>query len=361
MSGKKIPLFKIFGIQINLDFSWFIVFFLITFTFATGFFPYQYPGYNPILYWIVSAVAAVLLFVSVLLHELGHSLVARRFGIPVKEIDLFIFGGVAMIEEEAHSPKEEFLIAIAGPIVSIILGFFFLILAWFYPKDDLINGLINYLMYANFLIGVFNLIPAFPLDGGRILRAFLWQKTGDLLKATKFASDAGKLFGIFLAILGFFYIIAGSFINGVWLILIGFFVYNAAINNFEASKFRLYLSRYKVENFMEPIKPVFHDTPVGEILSKHYPTQKTEHFVVIGKDGKFHVVDVKKLKDATFLEPVGKYAEEVKCYVSPFDNLYKAYSLMVKCNRKELLVIYKNTLLGIIRQNSFKHLLEAAK
>ena len=359
MSEKKIPLFKIFGIQINLDVSWFIVFFLITFTFATGFFPYQYPGYNPLLYWLVSAIAAILLFVSVLLHELGHSLVARKFGIPVKEIDLFIFGGVAMIEEEAHSPKEEFLIAIAGPVVSISLGFLFLVLAILYPRDDLINGLINYLMYANFLIGLFNLIPAFPLDGGRILRAFLWQKTGDLLKATKAASDAGKLFGIFLVIVGIFYLIAGYFINGVWLILIGFFVFNAAIKNYEASKFRLHLARYKVENFMELTKPLFHDTPVGEVLSGIHHA-KGENFIVIGKDGRFHVVDVKKLKDATFLDPIGKYAEKIKCYVSPYDNLYKAYKQMLKCNTDELPVIYKNTLLGIIRKNSFKHLLEAA-
>ena len=355
MKFNSIPLFRIFGIQINLDYSWFVVFLLITFTLAEYFYPYFYSGHSLIIYWIFGAISAILLFTSVLLHELSHSLVALKFGISVKEINLFIFGGVAMIEEEAHSPKEEFLIAIAGPLMSFSLGVFFLILALLYPVDDIFNGLINYLMYVNFIIGIFNLVPAFPLDGGRILRSILWQKK-DLLTATKITSSLGKYFGYFLVFLGILYIIQGNFVNGAWSIILGLFIKQAAVISFEEVKFSHILSKYKVEQFMITLKPLFYNSSVSELLNFYKPFYHLNYFPVVGKDGRFYLVDVNDIKNKEdTLEP---YLKEINCFVSPYDNLFKALKIMNKCQMDELPVIYKNTFLGIIKRSYIENILE---
>ncbi len=355
MKFSPIPLFRVFGIQINLDYSWFIVFLLITFTLAEYFYPYFYPNYSAIIYWLFGAISAILLFASVLLHELSHSLVALKFGIPVKEINLFIFGGVAMIEEEAHSPKEEFLIAIAGPLMSFSLGIFFLILVLLYPVDDIFNGLINYLMYVNFIIGFFNLIPAFPLDGGRILRSILWRKK-DLLTATKITSTLGKYFGYFLIFIGILYIIQGNFVNGGWSILLGMFITQAAKVSYEESKLSYVLSKYKVEQFMTTLKPLFYNSPVNELIDFYQPFYHINYFPVIGKDGRFYIVDINEIKNKE--GTLEKYLEDIKCFVSPYDSLFKALKIMNKCNMDELPVIYKNTFLGIIKRSQIENLLE---
>jgi Zn-dependent protease len=354
MKFHPIPLFKIFGIQVNLDYTWFVVFLLISFTLAEYFYPSFYPDYSGIVYWIFGAISAILLFASVLLHELSHSLVALKFGIPVREINLFIFGGVAMIEEEAHTPREEFLIAIAGPVMSFSIGLFFLIISLLYPVNDIFNGLINYLMYVNFIIGLFNLIPAFPLDGGRVLRSLIWQKK-DIITATKITSNIGTYFAYFLMFIGFLYFIQENFINGVWSIFLGLFIRQAAKVSFEETKLSYLLSKYKVEQFMTVVKPLFFNSLVSEILDFYKPFYHLNFFPVIGKDGKFYIVDVNQLKDRNAtLEP---FLEEITCFVSPYDNLFKALKLMNKCQIDELPVIYKNTFLGIIKRNQIEYLI----
>ncbi|RMA97314.1 site-2 protease family protein [Hydrogenothermus marinus] len=358
MKFYPIPLFRAFGIQINLDFSWFIVFFLISLTLAEGFYPQIYPGHNPIIYWIAGTISAVLLFICVLLHELGHSLVAMHFGISVKEINLFIFGGVAMIEGEAKSPKEEFLIAIAGPITSFILGLFFLILALLYPVDDILNGIINYLFYVNFIIAFFNLVPAFPLDGGRILRAFLWSKK-DYLTATKITSNLGTYFAYFLVFFGFLYLIQGAFLSALWMGFLGFFLRQISKVSYEEAKISYYLSKYKVEQFITHVKPLLFSDKIEELISYYYPFYKVKYYPVIGNDGKFYYVYVPSLKGVSIEDSIEKYMEDIKCKVSPYDNLFQAYKLMNKCQVDELPVIYKNTLLGIIRKDSIDYIIQS--
>ncbi|WP_029521735.1 site-2 protease family protein [Persephonella sp. KM09-Lau-8] len=361
MRFKSIPIFKVFGIQVNLDFSWFIVFFLITFTLAEAFYPYYYPGHNFLVYLFVSAISAILLFASVLLHELSHSLVALKYGIPVREIDLFIFGGVAMIEEEAPSPKIEFLVAIAGPLCSFALAFIFFLLALFYPQDDLLNGIINYLMYVNLALGLFNLIPAFPLDGGRILRSIIWAKK-DIITATKVSSWTGTMFAYFLMLLGFLSIIQGSFINALWYGFLGWFLKNAAKVSFEQTKLSVILSQYKVEQFMHTIKPVLPDETISEFMLYHYPMYNTRIFPVIGRDGKIYVVDIFDIKRIPQSQwdsiKVVDIAKPIVAYVSPYDTLMKALKLMNRYQLDELPVIYGNTVLGIIKRDVIESLLE---
>jgi len=361
MKFKSIPLFKLFGIQINLDFSWFIVFFLITFTLAEYFYPQYYPGHSFFVYLFVGAVSAILLFASVVLHELSHSLVAIKHGIPVREIDLFIFGGVAMIEEEAPSPKVEFLVAAAGPLCSFILGFLFYILALLYPVDDLLNGIINYLMLVNFALALFNLVPAFPLDGGRILRSIIWTKK-DLLTATKISSTTGIAFAYFLMLLGFLSLIQGNFINALWYGFLGLFLRNASKVSYEQTKLSLILSKYRVEQFMHTVKPVLPEESITDFMVHYYPVYNSKIFPVIASDGKINIVGLKEInnvpKDRWDKVKVSDISKPLSVYVSPYDTLLKAIKLMNRYEIDELPVVYRNTILGVIKRDVIESLVE---
>src|SRR5262249_25123012 len=233
---------RIFGINIHIDASWILIFLLVTWSLASGLLPAWHPGWSVVMRWALALVAATLFFISILLHELSHSIVAKAYGLPVRRITLFLFGGVSNIEREPPTPKTEFLMAVVGPITSILLGMIFLALAAFSAATSNITGqdpqavarpfgpattFLAWLGPINILLGLFNLIPGFPLDGGRILRAALWSATKDLRKATAWAAGVGRLTGwMFIAAgvamalgarLPFF---GTGLISGLWLIFI---------------------------------------------------------------------------------------------------------------------------------------------
>jgi Zn-dependent protease len=196
---KGVKLFRVLGIQISLNYTWFIVFGLIAWSLARGYFPYHYPDLSLSAYWVMGFLGAFFLFLSVLIHELTHSYIAQREGMEVKEITLFIFGGVSQLTKEPEDSRKELKVAIAGPLSSLALGFIFWIfsrLTLLMPHLILITGLLGYLAFINFSLAIFNLIPGFPLDGGRVLRALYWKKTGSLTKATRIASESGKWIGV---------------------------------------------------------------------------------------------------------------------------------------------------------------------
>lgn len=232
MFTRSFPLFSIFGFRISIDLSWFVLAALIVWSLATGLFPESLPERSAQTYYIMGTVAALGMFASIVFHELAHSLVARLYGIKIAGITLFIFGGVAELEDEPPTPKSEFLVAIAGPISSIVLGgALFLIASLFEtsgPPEVL--AVLSYLTVINIVLAVFNLIPAFPLDGGRMLRAVLWWRQGSLWKATRLASLLGAALGIALMAFGAYNSFQGFLIGGMWQILIGYFVFNAAGN-----------------------------------------------------------------------------------------------------------------------------------
>ena len=231
MFGRPIPLFKLAGFQVGLDWSWFILAVLISWTLASGVFPFYYPGLAPAAYWSMGVIAALGLFASIVLHELGHALVARRYGLPIRRITLFIFGGVAEMEAEPERPAVEFWVAIAGPIVSFLVGlgcWLLLQVAGGAGAGVPVVGVLAYLATINVLLAVFNLVPAFPLDGGRILRAILWYWKGSLRWATRISSSIGGGFGILLIVLGVYRVLIGDFVGGMWWFLIGLFVRFAA-------------------------------------------------------------------------------------------------------------------------------------
>lgn len=224
-------LFRAFGIPIRADASWLIILALVLWTLAVAYFPQVLPNQSPATYWLMGAVASLLFFGSVLLHELSHSIVAMRFGLPVHAITLFVFGGVSEIGEESPSPKVEFWMAIAGPAMSFALA------AIFWAAGTLLGGsagppvimaILVYLTLINALLGAFNLVPGFPLDGGRILRAALWAWRGDIVQATRWSSYAGKGVGGLLIGLGLIGLVNGALFAGLWYAFIGLFLWQAA-------------------------------------------------------------------------------------------------------------------------------------
>lgn len=224
---QGIYLFKLFGFEVSIDWSWFILAFLVAWSLAAIYFPLMYKDLHTSVYWTMGIVGTLGLFISIVLHELCHSLVARYYDLPITGIKLFIFGGIAQMDDDPPTPKAEFLMAAAGPLASIVLGFLFVFLYYLALKANWpipVNGVLRYLGLINFVLAIFNLFPGFPLDGGRILRSFLWWVKKDIKWATRIASLFGRGMGFGLIFLGIFFIITGNFISGAWFILIGFFL-----------------------------------------------------------------------------------------------------------------------------------------
>jgi Zn-dependent protease len=250
MNRHNIPLGRILGIPIGLDYSWFLVFALLTWTLAGSYYPAEFKNWPPLLYWFMGAATALTLFGSVLLHELGHSVVALRFKIPVRSITLFIFGGVAQIGAEPPSAKAEFLVAIAGPIVSLALAVLFTALKPTVAAVEPLRGLVKYLAYINFGLVLFNLIPGFPLDGGRVFRAAVWAATKNMRRATLIAANTGRLFGFLFILLGVWQIFGGNFGNGLWIAFIGWFLDNAASQQVQQVALQSLLAGHTVSQAM---------------------------------------------------------------------------------------------------------------
>ncbi len=230
MIGSNIRLFKAFGIPVEINISWFIVFLLVLWSLTTGYFPLKYPTLSPLSYFLMGFVGSLMLFISVLLHEIAHSYVAKNNGVPIRRITLFLFGGISQLSKEAPDPKTELKIAIAGPLTSYVLMGLFILVYFIIAKSNLesVSGVIRYLAYINGALATFNLIPGFPLDGGRVLRAALWGATGDLRRSTYIASRVGTIIGFAFIAGGFLSAIFGQFILGLWLVFIGFFLRQAA-------------------------------------------------------------------------------------------------------------------------------------
>ncbi len=255
MFGKEITLFKLFGFAVKVDLSWLFIALLVTWSLAEGFFPQNLKGLPPSVYWTMGVVGALGLFASIIFHEFWHSLVARRYGLPMKGITLFIFGGISEMSEEPQDAKTEFMMAAAGPASSIVLGgLFYLVyrlgegVGWSAP----VNGVLGYLAFINWILAAFNLLPAFPLDGGRILRSGLWKWKGDLKKATRTASRFGSGFGFVLIGLGILSFFSGNLIGGLWYCIIGLFLRNAARMSYRQVLIRDALAGERVADLMNP-------------------------------------------------------------------------------------------------------------
>ncbi len=253
MLEYRITLFELLGFKVNVDLSWVFLAILVTWSLALGAFPFWHPGYSAVTYWSMGFAGMLGLVFSLVFHELSHSLVARHYGLPIKGITLFIFGGVAEMEEEPKDAKTEFLVAIAGPIASFALAAGFHLIGQAgggIGAPEPVVGVVEYLAFINLLLGGFNLIPAFPLDGGRVLRAALWHRRGDLRSATRTASNSGKILGVALMVLGGVNVIYGNFVGGMWWFLIGLFVRGAAEASYQQLAAKRIFEGEPVSRFM---------------------------------------------------------------------------------------------------------------
>jgi Zn-dependent protease/CBS domain-containing protein len=242
---------RIAGIEIGIHYTWLFAFALISWSLAGGYFPNTHPGWGTGLYWVLGVLAALLLFGSVLVHELSHSFMALARGQGVHGITLFIFGGVSTLKADAEQAGDEFLVAIVGPLTSLGLALlFWLIQRGLGTGETPAEALLQYLAFINFSLGLFNLLPGFPLDGGRVLRAVVWGATGSMTQATRIASFVGQGIGFLMIMVGLFYLLTGQFLSGLWIAFIGWFLNGAAEGTRQQQALREELRGVKVGELM---------------------------------------------------------------------------------------------------------------
>jgi len=261
---------KVFGIPVRVHVSWLIVFVLITLSLA-GFFEAEHKDWPMQLTWFMGAVASLLFFASVLAHELAHSLLARSRGQRVRDIVLFIFGGVSEITDESKTPSTEFLVAVVGPLTSVVIGIFFLLVALLTGQAAPPVATVSYYLgVINVILAGFNLIPGFPLDGGRVLRGILWKITGDMDRSTQWAARVGQVVAYLFIFRGIVYFFQHNYFQGLWIGFIGFFLENAALSSYRQVQLRHSLAGHSVEEVMIREYPgVSPDASVSSVVTDY--------------------------------------------------------------------------------------------
>ncbi len=376
-SGIRIG--RIFGIAIYIDWSWVFIFLLVTWSLAVGVFPRWHPDWGAGLNWGVAAAASLLFFASVLIHELSHSLVAKARGLPVRNITLFLFGGVSNIEREPPSPGTEFLMAVVGPITSVALGVFFTLLGGSIAgvgrdkmadpvealsRLDPLSTLLLWLGPVNVIVGIFNLIPGFPLDGGRILRSILWAATNNLRRATRWAAGVGHLVawlfiiaGIAMAFGAQVPIFGSGLINGLWLAFIGWFLNSAASASYQQIVIQDLLEDVPVERIMRAQGPtVPPDLPVSELVYNWIMGTDERAFPVMAGDRMVGLVcleDVRKLpREAWDRTAVGEIMTRFDqlAVVSPQEDASSALDKLERRDVRQIPVVQDGRLVGLLRR-----------
>lgn len=352
----------VMGIPMRVHFSWFIIFGLITWSLSTHYFPKAAPDLPVAAYWIKGTLAALLLFASVAFHELSHSYVARKYHISITSITLLIFGGIAQLKGEPPHPRAEFRMAIAGPLSSFFLsGLFFLVSV---NTGGGTRALFSYLAQINFILGAFNLIPGFPMDGGRVLRSVLWSRTKDYFYATRKASVFGQKIAIFFVIFGTVLIFSGSS-GGLWLLLIGWFLYMAAQSSSQQATLQEVLSGIKVRDVMvKDIVTLSSSIAIDEAVDKYFLRCSYGGFPVMN-DGKFLGIitlkeiknvnreDWSKVKVSDILVPHNK-----KWEITPDSNVMEALELMIKEDKGRIIVMENDKIVGLITRNGIARYLQ---
>ncbi|MFP4355048.1 MAG: site-2 protease family protein [Phycisphaerae bacterium] len=301
MFGRTIKLFKIFDFQVSIDLSWLIIMALVVWSLAGGRFPEQFPELSWQMHLLMGLAAAVGLFGSIVLHEMSHSLVARRFGLPMEGITLFLFGGVAQMRSQPPSAKAEFFMAVAGPVCSVLIAAIFLG-AWWAGETmglaDPVAAVLFWIGSINVILVIFNLIPGFPLDGGRVLRSGLWAWKGNLRWATDKASTVGRGFGALVIAVGVVFLLTRNFVGGIWWILIGMFIRAAAGNAYRQVLVRQALSDEPLERFMNP-EPVTipADMPIDRAVDEFIYEYHFKMFPVVDNGRLVGCLTTRQIKD----------------------------------------------------------------
>jgi Zn-dependent protease/predicted transcriptional regulator len=371
----SIRLGKLFGIEIGLDYSWFIIFFFLTIT--LGYAWHHYWPSSPIS-WILGFVTSIIFFSCILAHELAHSLVSQRYGIPVKSITLFIFGGVARITREPYRPGVEFRMALAGPLSSLGLGVFFGLLsvafcggfsqAWAFAQGAIeppsaIALMTLWLSYINVLLALFNMIPGFPLDGGRVFRSLVWSATASYQRATRIAYIGGRTVAyMFMAggVVAIFML--DAWFNGLWFIFIGWILHSAAQGSYRQAKLRLALEPFTAEELMTRDYPsVPRGVSLNQLIDDYFLYTGRRYFLVTdeGKlEGIVTLSNVERVpqerRQMTTVAEVMTPAEKM-AIASPGDNAAAVLEKMEEEEIEQMPVVSESRVVGVIGREELKH------
>jgi Zn-dependent protease/CBS domain-containing protein len=358
MFTKKLTLFSLFGFPVRVDLSWIVIAVLVVWSLSVGLFPRLYSDLSQAAYLWMGIAGALGLFVSIIVHEFAHSKVAQSRGLPMKGITLFIFGGVAEMTDEPPDPGTEFRVAVAGPIASIAIaaccfGLEQLGKSWAWPVT--LTGILRYLWWINLILVAFNAVPAFPLDGGRVLRSILWKTKGSLKKATHTASTIGSGFGIVLMIAGGISFITGNFVGGMWWVVIGMFLRGAARMSYQQLLVRRALEGERTGRFMKsdpvtvsPNKTVdeFVNDYVYRYHHKLYPVVQNKKLI-----GCLHTKDIREIpKEEWPKRKIGDLAQGCSDFnsISLDQDATKALSRMRKNDVSRLMVLDGGHLVGVV-------------
>jgi Zn-dependent protease/CBS domain-containing protein len=351
---SSIRLGRIAGIEIGLHYTWIFAVLLIAWSLAAGYFPSVVPGFGAGTYWALGVIAALLLFVSVLLHELSHSLVARSRDLKVDGITLFIFGGVSNLRSEAATARDEFLVAVVGPLSSLVLAGVFWLISQALPSLSPSAALFAYLAFVNLLLGLFNLVPGFPLDGGRVLRSLVWGATGDMQRATVVAAYAGQAFAWLLIVWGFVRLLSGDFLGGLWTAFIGWFLNGAAESTRQEQIQRQTFRGVQVGSVMDPSPALAPGNLSVHDFVFEYVLQRGHRALPVVDNGR--LLGIVTLGDAKHLEqdawsstPVATIMTRAPLKtVSPDAELSVAIALMAESGLHQLPVLQGGDVVGLL-------------
>jgi Zn-dependent protease/CBS domain-containing protein len=358
MFGRRITLFKLLGFAVRLDASWLIIAALIVWTLAAGVFPAYYPGLSSATYIWMGVAGAILLFGSIVVHELCHSLVARRYGIPMKGITLFVFGGIAEMDDEPPSANSEFMMAIAGPLASVAIGFIFygIEAAGRGSAPIQLTGVVAYMARINWILAAFNMVPAFPLDGGRVLRSLLWRHNHDVRRATRTASKIGSGFGIALMILGVVNLFFGHIVSAIWWFLIGMFLKSVAQAAYQRVVVTSVLQGEPIKKFMHTdLDTVTPETTLADLVNQHIYRNHHGMLPVLSDSNRLEgYVTSDQVKNVPRDEwPAHKVEELVKPAtsentVTPDTESLEALRLMERSQNARLMVVEDGHLVAVV-------------
>lgn len=360
MPKGGIPIGRLFGISLVVHYSWFFIFALVTWSLTTGYFPVAYPDWSLTASIIASLVTSLLFFASVLAHEMMHSIVAKSAGIPVNSITLFIFGGVAEISEEPREPKVELKIALAGPLTSIVLGAFFIGIWLILPAGlEWLIAISFWLGWINLVLAGFNLLPGFPLDGGRVLRSILWWRSGDLNHATRWAANIGRGLGFAFIFGGVWLLISGAFINGLWLAFIGWFLINAATRSYQQSALQHRLQGHKVREIMNRnCTAVPPDISIDRLVNDYFLPLGNRCLVVSEGSRTQGVVSFQNVRALPRRQWAGKTVADVMTpldkikQVSPDDDLATVFAVLAEQGINQLPVVENGNIIGMVGRDN---------
>ncbi len=355
MGRNTITLGRILGIPIALDYSWFLIFAFMTWSLASGYYPAEFSDWPVSFYWITGAATAIMLFVSVLLHELAHSVVARNDKMVVTNITLFIFGGVSQITAEPPSASTEFRMAAVGPLTSFGLAIIFLILQPLVSGFAPLLAMARYLAYINLSLGAFNLIPGFPLDGGRVLRSIVWRASGNFSRATMVAGSVGRFVAFGFILLGVWQIVSGSVANGLWIAFIGWFLESAASAQVQQQAMQDLMAGHKVSEAMaRDYVAITAGTTLQQLVDEYILKTRGRSFVVMEGERPAGLVTMHCVRDtpreqwpsttvAQCMMPVADLKR-----VGPQDELWAALQKMDRDGVNQLPVMDGSTMLGML-------------